>query len=230
MTKQTLTVTFPDGTVGKRTTERNYTHVVAVAYDTDKKWRAVHWCGSLALAEKQKTTSAVILEVNNAAAAVSDAQVEFDLTPYYEVGKRTTNETYTLYGDDNKVVGVNSPDHASITKQLQSWELVDKLSCLEFYRRTENTTVSDAQVEDSTSTNWRDDLVQRASRVPRHNRDGHEQAIIELQSELESLRTENARLRDLLAEIQSWAGSKYDAELIINRIGKLANRALGGQS
>jgi hypothetical protein len=66
--KATLTVTFPDGTIGKRTTERNYTHVVAgIRYYSDgtQKWVAWNWCSSELLARKQKPVSGIILEVNH---------------------------------------------------------------------------------------------------------------------------------------------------------------------
>lgn len=51
-----LYVQTPDGVTHKRKTDRNYTHAVAYVNDA-QAWRVIHYCGSLALAQKQCQTS-----------------------------------------------------------------------------------------------------------------------------------------------------------------------------
>ena len=48
--KHTYKATMPDGSILTRTTQRVYTHVVAVLSDTEWGW--VQWCGRPDLAEK----------------------------------------------------------------------------------------------------------------------------------------------------------------------------------
>ena len=52
----------PDGKTHKRKTARTYTH--AVAFNRDGVFHIAHWCGSLALAQKQLTPTRVIVEVS----------------------------------------------------------------------------------------------------------------------------------------------------------------------
>lgn len=49
--KQTVTATLPDGSTVRRTTSRNYTHVV-VGHDGDGEWGVFQWCSRYDLACK----------------------------------------------------------------------------------------------------------------------------------------------------------------------------------
>ena len=47
-----ITVTLPDGTIAKRTTNRTYTHAIVVQDRDNDTWGAISYCGNLVLAHK----------------------------------------------------------------------------------------------------------------------------------------------------------------------------------